>query len=259
VAQTPENDLVTPYYEEEGIVIYHGDCRTILPSIGPVEAVLTDPPYGMTDAQWDTMPDIEAMWNLLKAGREDAVFILTASQPFTSLVVVANVREFRVEWIWEKNAGSNFGTVKWQPMKEHESVLVFSRHTPYYAPIMEDRTPTGAARIKTVVNYDSQPEAYSGVTGSQSSMRPVQRYPRSIQKVNRERGLHPNQKPVALMEYLIRTYTREHATVLDPFMGSGTTLCAAKDSCRKAIGIEIEEKYCAIAVERLRRQEALLL
>src|SRR5690606_7987633 len=128
---------------------------------------------------------------ILKKGREDAVFIMTASQPFTSAVVMGNEKDFRVEWIWEKNAGSNFGTVKWQPMKEHESVLVFASKTPHYSPIMEERAPNGAARVKTVVNYDSQPEAYSGITGKASSLRPALRYPRSIQKFNRERGFHP--------------------------------------------------------------------
>jgi site-specific DNA-methyltransferase (adenine-specific) len=159
----------------------------------------------MTDAHWDKALD---MWSVLKPGRESAVFIVTASQPFTSRVVTGNEADFRCEWIWEKNAGSNFGTVKWQPMKEHESILVFSKATPKYEPIMEERAASGAARVKTTVNYDSQPEAYSGINRhGPRSLRPDLRYPRSIQKFNRERGLHPNQKPVKLIEYFIRTYT----------------------------------------------------
>lgn len=228
--------------------IYLGDCREILPTIGAVDAVVTDPPYGMTDSHWDKALDV---WTVLKPGREDAVFILTASQPFTSRVVLGNEIDFRCEWIWEKNAGSNFGTVKWQPMKEHESILVFSRNTPRYLPIMEQRAASGAARVKTIVNYDSQPEAYSGVTGTASSMRPDLRYPRSIQKFNRERGLHPNQKPVGLMEYFLKTYTEEGQTVCDPFMGSGTTGVAASNIGRHFIGIEAEEKYFDAACWRL--------
>jgi len=231
--------------------LYLGDCREILPSIGSVAAVVTDPPYGMTDASWDTAPNVAGMWRMLKASRENAVFILTASQPFTSAVVLGNEKDFRVEWIWEKNAGSNFGTVKWQPMKEHESILVFAKATPAYSPVMEQRAPSGAARVKTVVNYDSQPEAYSGVTGKASSLRPDLRYPRSIQKFNRERGLHPNQKPVALIEYFLRTYTKEGDTVLDPYMGSGTAGVAAANLGRKLIGVEIEEKYFDVACRRL--------
>lgn len=231
--------------------IYHGDCRDLLPSLGTAQAVLTDPPYGMTDASWDSAPHIADMWRTLKADREDAVFILTASQPFTSRVVVGNEDAFRVEWIWEKNAGSNFGTVKVQPMKEHESVLVFSRKPPFYSPIMEDRAPSGAARVKTVVNYDSQPEAYSGITGKAASMRPTQRYPRSIQKFNRERGLHPNQKPVALMEYFIRTYTRPGDTILDPYMGSGSTGVACANLGRKFVGVELDRKYFEVARDRI--------
>jgi site-specific DNA-methyltransferase (adenine-specific) len=228
--------------------LYNGDCRDILPTIGAVQAVITDPPYGMTDAHWDTALDV---WSVLKPGREDAVFIVTASQPFTSEVVMGNRKDFRCEWIWEKNAGSNFGTVKWQPMKEHESILVFSKETPRYSPIMEQRAPSGAARVKTVVNYDSQPEAYSGVTGKASSLRPDLRYPRSIQKFNRERGLHPNQKPVALIEYFIRTYTEPGDLICDPFMGSGTTGVAALKLGRRFIGIEAESKYFEAAVWRM--------
>ena len=231
--------------------IHCGNCLSILPTLGQVALVLTDPPYGMTDAKWDTAPHIGEMWAALKAGREDATFILTASQPFTSRVVMGNEKDFRVEWIWEKNAGSNFGTVKVQPMKEHESVLVFSRKPPTYQPIMQDRAASGADRVKTVVNYDSQPEAYSGITGQASSLRPNLRYPRSIQKFNRERGLHPNQKPVALMEYLVRTYTRPGDTVLDPYMGSGSTAVACARAGRKFIGIEIDQDYYDIACNRL--------
>jgi site-specific DNA-methyltransferase (adenine-specific) len=228
--------------------LYLGDCREILSGIGRVDAVVTDPPYGMTDAHWDKTLDV---WPVIKPGREGAVFILTASQPFTSRVVMGNAADFRCEWIWEKNAGSNFGTVKWQPMKEHESILVFSKATPVYTPIMEERAASGAARVKTAVNYDSQPEAYSGITGKVTSIRPELRYPRSIQKFNRERGLHPNQKPVALMEYFIKTYTLPGQTILDPFMGSGTTGVAALKLGRKFIGIEAERKYFDAALWRL--------
>lgn len=241
----------------EGVELHLGDCREVLPALGSVDAVVTDPPYGMTDASWDTAPNAADMWRMLKQGREDSVFVLTASQPFTSIVVLSNQTDFRVEWIWEKNAGSNFGTVKWQPMKEHESVLVFAKATPFYAPIMEQRAPSGAARVKTVVNYDSQPDAYSGITGKASSLRPDLRYPRSIQKFNRERGLHPNQKPLGLIDYFLRTYSPDGASVLDPYMGSGTTGVAAMNLGRKFIGIEKDPKYFDVACQRIARSPAV--
>lgn len=225
-----------------------GDCRQILPTLSGIDAIITDPPYGMTDSHWDESLDI---WPILKSAPGQPVFIITSSQPFTSELVMGNKDEFRCEWIWEKNAGSNFGTVKWQPMKEHESILVFSKQTPYYQPIMESRSPSGAARVKTIVNYDSQPEAYSGVKGTASSLRPELRYPRSIQKFNRERGLHPNQKPVALMEYFIRTYTRPDSLICDPFMGSGTTGVAALKAGRRFVGIEADAEYFEVAQRRL--------
>lgn len=238
--------------ENNPAVLLLGDCVEVLQDLptGVVAAIVTDPPYGITDCHWDTPPKISSMWKCLNAWC-DGTIILTASQPFTSAVVMGNYDKFRVEWIWEKNAGSNFGTVKWQPMKEHESVLVFCNKKPNYTPIMEDRAPSGLSRVKTVVNYDSKPEAYSGIKGKASSIRPDQRYPRSIQKFNRERGLHPNQKPVALIEYFLRTYTKEGDVVLDPYMGSGTTGVACRNLGRRFIGVEMDSTYFGVAKKRI--------
>lgn len=179
--------------------------------------------------------------------------MLTASQPFSSQVVMSNPAWFKVEWIWQKNAGSNFGTVKWQPMKEHESVLVFAAKTPTYNPIMQERAESGKARVKTVVNYSSKAEVYQAgnLSNEVSSKRPDLRYPSSVQKFNRERGLHPTQKPVALMEYLIRTYSNDGETVLDNCMGSGTTGIACLRSGRKFIGIEMDQKHFDVARNRI--------
>lgn len=179
---------------------------------------------------------------------------MTASQPFSSVVVSSNPKAFKHEWIWEKNAGSNFGTVKRQPMKEHESVLIFAWGRYYYEPIMQQRAASGLARVQSgVVNYATKAEAYSsgGLTGTASSHRPDLRYPRSIQRFNRDRGLHPTQKPVRLMRYLIDTYTPEGGLVVDPYAGSGTTGVAAVQSGRRAVLIELEEKYCNVIASRL--------
>jgi len=229
--------------------LYLGDCREI--ALGAADLVATDPPYGMTDCAWDVALDPAGLWRALRNGREGATFVITASQPFTSMLVTSNREQFRVEWIWEKNAGSNFGTVKWLPMKEHESVLVFAKSTPPYFPIMEERAASGKARVQTVVNYDTKPEAYSGVRGEQSSLRPDLRYPRSIQKFNRERGLHPTQKPVALMEYFVRTYSAEGARVVDPFMGSASTAIACLRAKRAFAGAEENPKHFDTACRRV--------
>ena len=239
----------------EGFKLMQGDCLELMKDIpdASVDLILCDLPYGTTACKWDSVIPFDELWSQYKRiAKPKAAIVLTASQPFTSALVMSNPRGFKVEWIWEKNAGSNFGSVRWQPMKEHESVLVFSNSTPAYNPIMEDRAASGLARVKTVVNYETAAEVYgSGLHGKVSSKRPDQRFPRSIQKFNRERGLHPTQKPVALMEYLIRTYTHEGMTALDNCMGSGTTGVACANTGRKFIGIEMDEKYFEIAKNRV--------
>lgn len=253
-----------PFYEDEAATIYHGDCFNVLPFL-PARAyglVATDLPYGMTDCRWDTELDLDSLWaewkRLLEPGR---AVVLNASQPFTSALVMSNPDAFKHEWVWEKNAGSNFGTLKYQPMKEHESILVFGWGKVLYQPKMQERSGGGLARVQSgSVNYDTSAEVYSkgGLTGTASSKRPDLRHPRSIQRFNRERGLHPTQKPVALMEYLIETYTEPGDTVLDCCMGSGTTLVAARNLGRRAVGIEIERDYCEVAAERLRSEQPAL-
>ena len=245
--------LPKPYYDEGGIQIFHGDCREILPHLPKVDLVLTDPPYGTTACKWDSIIPIEPMWEQLKRIiKPNGAIVMTASQPFTSALVMSNIRWFKYEWIWQKDGGSNFATVKYQPMKEHENILVFGEGKLTYNQQKQERI--GSRKGKTTKTVDSGRE--NSVYGSQDGCGaldvPELRCPSSVQRIQRERGLHPTQKPVALMEYLIKTYTNEGDTVLDFTMGSGTTLVAAKNLGRKAIGIEIEQKYCDIAVDRLR-------
>lgn len=232
-----------------------GDCLDQMAEIeaGSADLVLTDPPYGTTACKWDAVIPFEPMWAAVRRVlKQNGAAVFTASQPFTSALVMSNVREFRHEWIWRKNAGSNFGTVKVQPMKEHESALVFGKNSPAYYPQMQERAASGRARVKTVVNYNTGTEVYgSGLNSQVSSLRPDLRYPSSVQDFNRERGLHPTQKPVALMEYLIRTYTNEGETVLDFTMGSGTTGVACVNTNRNFIGIERDPNYFAIAEKRI--------
>jgi site-specific DNA-methyltransferase (adenine-specific) len=233
--------------------LIHGDCLEVLDYVpsGSIDLILCDLPYGTTACAWDSIipfgPLWEKYWRLCKAS---ATVVLTASQPFTSATVMSQPQHFKCEWIWQKNAGSNFGTVKYQPMKEHESVLVFSRRGGVYNPQMQERAESGKARVKTVVNYNSQSDHHT-MGGTIASLRPDLRYPSSVQRFNRERGLHPTQKPVALMEYLIRTYTDPGGTVLDNCMGSGTTGVACVNTGRNFIGIEKDAGYFQIAKDRI--------
>jgi site-specific DNA-methyltransferase (adenine-specific) len=243
----------------DGVTVYLGDCREIMPTLSPLDAIITDLPYGTTDCAWDARLGMDWLWaEYRRLLPKNGAAILNASQPFTSLLVASNLDWFKVEWIWEKNAGSNFGTVKWQPMKEHESVLVFSPGSPLYNPVMEARAPSGLSRVQTVVNYNTKAEVYQNgaLDKSVSSKRPDQRYPRSIQKFNRERGLHPTQKPLGLLRYFVETYTNPDQVVLDHCMGSGTTGVACAELGRRFIGIEIEPKHFDTACRRLAQATA---
>ena len=240
------------------INLMQGDCLELMKEIpdGSVDMVLTDPPYGTTDCKWDSVIPFEPMWEQLKRiTKKNGAIVMTASQPFTSALVMSNVKMFKCGWIWEKNAGSNFGAVKYQPMKEHEDIVVFSKNSPAYNPQMQPRSEAGRAMISSGVKSKASNgrDVYGGLNKGydNSGQNPELRFPRSIQRFNRERGLHPTQKPVALMEYLIKTYTNEGETVLDFTMGSGTTGVAAKNLNRDFIGIELDETYFNIAKGRI--------
>lgn len=240
------------------IQLWQGDCLELMKNIpdGSVDMVLTDPPYGTTACKWDSVIPFEPMWvELKRICKPNSPMIFTASQPFTSMLVMSNIGEFKVEWIWEKNRGSNFATTKYLPMKEHESVLVFSNgggKTPYY-PVKQERAEGGKARQKYDVNASDtgKRDTLNGMKAIDLGRISELRVPRSIQKFNTEVGLHPTQKPVALLEYLIKTYTQENETVLDFTMGSGSTGVAAKNLNRSFIGIELDENYFKIAKERI--------
>ena len=241
--------------------LYRGDCLEIMPKIqdGIIDAIICDLPYGTTDCKWDSQINLAMLFTQYKRVlKKNGAIVLFASQPFTSTLVSTNIKWFKYEWIWKKNAGSNFGVVKYQPFKEHESVLVFSNGggKVCYNPIMEERAENGKARVKSKINYNTRAEVYGsgGLVGDKgiSSNRPSLRYPSSVQKFNRERGLHPTQKPVDLTEYLIKTHTNKGDLVLDNAMGSGTTGVACKNLNRNFIGIEKDEKYFKIAEKRIK-------
>ena len=241
-----------PYYDHNGITIYNGDCLEIMPDIptGFVDMVMADPPYGTTACKWDSIIPLEPMWEQLKrVTKPNGAIVMTASQPFTTTLISSNMGMFKYCWYWDKIRGSNFATVKIRPFNSMEDVSVFYAKQVTYNPQMwigkpyeqkqgrvGDAKQTGLARREVVTISDGK------------------RYPLSVVRASKESGFHPTQKPVALMEYLIKTYTNEGEMVLDFAMGSGTTLVAAKALGRKAIGIEISEKYCETAVGRLAQE-----
>ncbi len=231
-----------------------GDCLEKMKEIesGSVDMVLTDPPYGTTACKWDSIIPLEPMWEQLKRIiKPNGAIVMTASQPFTGVLVTSNLKMFKHEWIWEKDGGSNFATVKYQPMKEHESVLIFGKGKVTYNQIKQERIGRRKGKVTNTIDCGRNNSVYGTQEGGKKLRVDELRCPRSIQRFNRERGLHPTQKPVALMEYLIKTYTNETETVLDFTMGSGTTGVACKNLSRKFVGIELDQDYFNIAKERI--------
>ena len=238
-----------------------GDCLERMKEIpdGSVDMVLCDLPYGTTACKWDAVIPFEALWSeYRRVCKADSAIVLTASQPFTSALVMSNPKGFRHGWVYKKSCASNFAQASYAPMKEHEDVLVFSVEKARYFPIKEERQGGGASRVKYAFSEASRHKSGEFIGDMRGDFNPVAddlRFPSSVREFNNraagDRGHHPTQKPVALMEYLIRTYTNEGDTVLDNTMGSGTTGVAAANTGRKFIGIERDDKYFAIAQKRI--------
>jgi len=244
------------------MTLFNDDCLKVLPTIpdNSIDLVLADPPYGTTACKWDSIIPFKPMWKELKRiTKKNSAIIFTASQPFTSALVMSNVNMFRTSWVYQKKCASNFAQGKYMPMKEHEDVLVFGKNKTVYYPIMQERKGSGANRVKYKFSQASTNGSAEFVgdlkTGKGNETQSILRYPSSIQEFNNrscgDRGLHPTQKPIALLEYLIKTYTNDGDTVLDFTMGSGSTGVAAKNTNRKFIGIEMDKKYFDIAKNRI--------
>lgn len=234
-------------------ILYRGDCLEVMPRLEPVDLVLADPPYGTTACKWDSVIPLDEMWDAIPRNDNTPV-VMTASQPFTTTLIGSNLKEFRYCWVWDKRFASNYPLAKRQPMKVHEDVAVFSRATHSYLPQMTKRDKPikkGANNGARVFGGKLNREDYKGKVYDE-------KYPESVIEFSsraEKRGLHPTQKPVALMEYLIRTYTNQGDAVLDFTMGSGTTGVACLNTGRKFIGIELDERYFAVAKARLQNVE----
>lgn len=237
------------------IELIHGDCLEEMKKIpdGSIDLVLTDPPYGTTACKWDTIIPFEPMWEQLKrVTKKNGAIVLFGSQPFTSALVMSNPKMFKYDIVWNKGNTTGFLNAKKIPLRRHEDILVFSesKNGKYvYVPQMR----TGKLRKKGR-EIDSEERVYGAYKASVSVN--DQYYPTSILDmgtVYRAKNVHPTQKPVALMEYLIKTYTNEGETVLDFTMGSGTTGVACKNLNRNFIGIELDKEYFDIAKKRIER------
>lgn len=241
--------------------LMRGDCLELMRDLpdASVDMILCDLPYGVTSCKWDAVIPFASMWaEYWRVSKPSAAIVLTASQPFTSALVMSQPDRLRDEWIWRKNAGTNFANVKYQPLREHESVLVFSRGRTTYNPIKRPRLNERAVTAKRVPNHSSTTKGDHGF-GTKPQIKQYDaemRNPGSVldfDVVPNSGGgkLHPTQKPVALFDYLIRTYTNPGDVVLDNCMGSGTTGVACTKTGRSFIGMELDENYFKIAKDRI--------
>lgn len=246
--------MLNPYYSTDLGVLYHGDCLDIMPQLEQVDMILTDPPYGTTACKWDSVIPFEPMWEQLKRViKPNGAIALFGSEPFSSVLRMSNIKNYKYDWIWNKKKPGNFATAKHCPMKIYENIIIFNKHK--YYPIMTNRK-----KVKTRGSFratDSAPLKYHD--GKERIYK--KRYPKNIIEIsnaNQKGKVHPTQKPVALMEYLIKTYTNEGDTILDFAAGSGTTGVACEKLNRRWIGIEIEEEYCEIAAKRIENERKQL-
>ena len=237
--------------------VLQGDCLELMKDIpdGSVDMILADLPYGTTACKWDTIIPFEPLWEQYRrVAKPNAAIVLTASQPFTSALVMSNPKMFRYEIIWEKERPTNIFFMKKQVGKVHENILVFYKKQPVYNPQMVARVSSNESkRDLSVLNNNGSKTHKNQTYRYSSSYNDKLHYPRSVQRINRDRtkNAHPTQKPVALFEYLIKTYTNEGDLVLDNVAGSGTTGVACQNLNRNFILMEQEPEYVEIIKKRL--------
>ena len=241
--------------------IYNEDCLEGMKRLadGSVDMILTDPPYGTTNNQWDRRVSLEAMWaEFLRVSKENAAIVIFSQLPFGAELIMSKPKLFRYEWIWLKPQGTSFMNAKKMPLRAHENILVFYRKLPTYNPqywqgkpyrMVQERSPGGCYGFRV-----SRTETISD----------GRRYPLDVLTGHVMRGfgyraLHPTQKPLEILEYLIRTYTNEGELVLDNCMGSGSTAVACINTNRHYIGYETEAEYVEIAKQRIEEANECLI
>ena len=234
-------------------VLLQGDCLKIMDNLvsegTKVDAIITDPPYGTTECSWDSVIPLEPMWEQLKRIiKPNGAIVMTAQQPFTTMLIASNIAIYRYGWVWDKGYATGYANANRMPMKRYEDICIFYNKLPQY-------NPQGICAIEPIkrirISGGAGETMGSNRTENREYISRFCNYPQSMISTKKEKTYHPTGKPVALMEYLIKTYTNEGETVLDFTAGSFTTGVACKNLNRSFIGIEQEEKYFNIGVDRL--------
>jgi DNA modification methylase len=239
--------------------LMHGDCLERMKEIpdGSVDMILADVPYGTTACKWDSIIPLEPMWEHLKRIiKPDGAIALFGTEPFSSALRMSNIKEYKYDWVWDKKKPGAIGIAKFQPLRYTENISIFNCHYNNYNPQMVIRD-----IVKSSKNYKKSESGGGGLCVMRGSVTYKNKYPKNIIEISNasQKGkVHPTQKPVALMEYLIKTYTNEGETVLDFTMGSGTTGVACAQTGRKFIGIEMDDKYFEIAKNRIEDSHKVL-
>jgi site-specific DNA-methyltransferase (adenine-specific) len=233
--------------------VWLGDCLELMKNIPDksIDFILIDPPFGMTAPKWDSVVSFESLWNHFnRIGKNGFISAIFGSQPFTTKLISSNIKKFKYCWYWKKNQGTNFFHAKRMPIRKVEEICVFGGKT-YYPQISEGHAPTQSAK------GCSNGKAYHGTNIRNYEGGKTTRFPSNIlefKSVDNYSRVHSSQKPVPLLEYLIKTYTKEGELILDCFAGSGSTLVAAKILDRQFIGIEKEEENYNFCLERLKNE-----
>lgn len=232
--------------------LYLGDCLEVMKQIPDksVDAIICDLPYGTTACKWDSVIPFEPMWLQYKRViKDNGAIILFGQEPFSSLLRMSNIGEYKYDWIWDKVKPGTFATAKYQPLRQHELISVFYKNFGAYNPQMTDRD-----KPKTSRPYSNERTSLWLKYNDEQSKTYTQLYPKTILKYSNatQKGkVHPTQKPVDLLEYLVKTYTKESNTILDNCMGSGTTGVACANMGKTFIGIEKDPKYFDISCKRI--------
>jgi site-specific DNA-methyltransferase (adenine-specific) len=232
-------------------VLIHADCFDVFPYIADksVNLILCDLPYGVTNMKWDSILPFDKLWKEYeRIITDNGAIVLTATNPFASALIMSNPKMFKYDIVWHKNCPSNPAMAKRQIMRQHELVLIFYKKQCVYNPQMEEYSESSKSRIKYSFNVDKKSEHYDL---KEIGSRGEKRYPNSVQKITRQTGIHPTQKPLELMKYLIKTYSNEDDVVMDNCMGSNTTGLACKELNRQYIGIEKDKNYYDVSVSRV--------
>ena len=247
--------------------IYNEDCLEGMKRIpdGSIDAIICDLPYGTTKNAWDSLIPLDKLWEQYKRIiKPSGAIVLFSQQPFTSALVMSNPKMFRYEWIWEKEMGTGFLNANYAPLKSHENVVIFSSLAACYVknpadamvyyPHLTDGKPYTCKQGKMEHNYDTKNMVAAIETKNEGK-----RYPKTVLRYSRDKDkIHPTQKPVELVRYLVRTYTKEGETILDNCMGSGTTAVACMKEKRHYVGFELSKDFFDKSIERIKKEQSQL-